>query len=187
MKKIISLILAAIMSLNLVACGGDVKTVKASDEEKQAVITAAQKCLDSDEFKSAVELYESTFETEANTPEIINALTFKYDNYEGMAVDFILFNVKADVGTVINEVFSGYDAIQFVVDRTTGTVYNSLTLQQKVLSMPIPILTTEDAAAMVMCSRTLRDNTSDWVYSEMEESTRFTSSDIKEINAAINK
>lgn len=187
MKKIISLILAAIMSLNLVACGGDVKTVKASDEEKQEVITAAQKCFNSDEFKSAVELYESTFETEANTPEIINALTFKYDNYEGMAVDFIIFNVKADVGTVINEVFSGYDAIQFVVDRTTGTVYNSLTLQQKVLSMPIPILTTEDAAAMVMCSSTLRDNTSDWVYSEMEESTRFTSSDIKEINAAINK
>ena len=36
-------------------------------------------------------------------------------------------------------------------------------------------------------SSTLNDNTSDWVYSEMEESTRFASSDIKEINAAINK
>ena len=99
MKKIISLILITIMSLNLVACGGDVKVQKASDEEKQAVIIAAQKCLDSDEFKSAVELYETTFETESNTPEIINALTFKYDDYEGMAVDFILFNVKVIVAS----------------------------------------------------------------------------------------
>ena len=37
MKKIISLILITIMSLNLVACGGDVKVQKASDEEKAAM------------------------------------------------------------------------------------------------------------------------------------------------------
>lgn len=152
MKKTLNLLLIATICIGLVACGGDVKVQKASDEEKQAVIMAAQKCLDSDEFKAAVELFETEFNTEANTPEIINALTFKYDNYEGIAVDFILFNVKADVGIITNDVFSGNEAIQFVVDRTTGTVYNSLTLQEKVLSMPIPIVTTEDAAAMVMCS-----------------------------------
>ena len=187
MKKLFKSLLLISLCLGLVACGGDVKEKDASNEEKQAVILAAKQCLESDGFKSAVELYETTFETEACEPEIINALTFKYDDYEGMAVDFILFNIKADTLTMKNGEGYAHESIQFVVDRTTGTVYNSLELEEKMVSMPIPIQTTEDAAAMVMCSPTLRENTSDYIWTEMEESTRFTSKDIKDINTEVKK
>lgn len=185
MKKVLCLLLAAVLCFGLVACKENVKAQPASDTDKQAVISAAKQCFESEAFVTAVELYETTFGEEATAPEIINALTFKWEDFNGIAVDFILFHVKADGAFLRDGETIVFDSVQFAVDRTTGTVYNSMELQDKMNNPPATNETMEDAAAWAMISSTLKQNTSDWVWTEMEESTRFTKSDIKEINQAL--
>ena len=61
------------------------------------MIAAAETYPNSDEFKSYVDLFETTYGQDAKKPEVTVAFTFQHDDVEGFAYDLILFNIKADV------------------------------------------------------------------------------------------
>ena len=184
MKKVIALLLIAVICLSAAACGAPkIEEVSASDGEKQLVIDAAKKALSTEEFKSYVEEFETKTGKKARTPEIAIALTFKFDDVNGYALDLVLFNVKCDVA--VGDGFN--DAVQFIVDNETGEVYDSATYREACANYRGEINSKQDAIIGFLNSGVLSNGQNDYLWSEMEESTRFTAADLKEINKAINQ
>jgi len=187
MKKACSILLALLLCLTLAACAAEPQKVPeadATDGEKQAVIDAAKDFFASETFANYVQLYKDTFGEDAAAPEIINALTFRCE-VEGYDLDLLLFNVKADAAVDINGEIFGADMLQFAVDRTDGTVYDSLSNMEFLNSFTGNIDSYEAAVLCFLNSGVLMNNTDDYIWSEHEEGTRFTQADIDEINAAI--
>lgn len=188
MKKILSLLLVAVMCLGFAACGGKkVDVTDASDEQLQAVIDAAQTYFNSKQFKEYVELFESTYGQDAKKPEIVVAFTFKYDDVMGQAYNLILFNIKADAAVDADGEIFGYDSIQVIIDNKTGTAYDSITYREECLNFDGNIETYEDGIIGFLNSGVLYEGSDDYLYSEMEISTRFTKDNIKEINNTLNQ
>ena len=179
MKRIMSFVLAIFMVLSMMACGGKVEAVDATDEQKQAVIQAAKACLNSEEFVSRVKVYENSTGETAKKPEITVAYTFQCD-VEGFNMDLILFEVKAMY--LVEEENAVFDRVQFVVDNKSGKIYDSATYQQQMNNFDGVIDSEEKAIIMLM---NINFSTNSYLWSETETSTKFTGKDLKEINAAI--
>ena len=179
MKRLLVMVFAALMLLSMMACGGKVDAVDATDEQKQAVIKAAQECLNSEIFLVYVDAYEKGTGEMAKKPEITVAFTFQSD-VEGYDMDLILFEAKASC--LIEEESTIYDRVQFAVDNKTGKIYDSISYRQLLNNFDGVVDSEEKAILMLM---NIDFNTKNYLWSETETSTKFTGSDLKEINAAI--
>jgi hypothetical protein len=182
MKKVIAMVLAAVLCVSMVACGAPkIEEKPASDGEKQLVIDSAKTALFSEEFQGYVKYFEDMTGSDSGNPEILNVFTFKHPDVEGMAMNLVLFNVKYNVG--VEE--CAFDTVQFVVDQETGEVYDSVTYRNEQYTGELK--DKHDAMIMFLHSGVLMDkNSNDYLWADNEESTRFTDADLKEINAAIN-
>ena len=188
MKKIVNGLLAGLLCLGLSACAGKkIKEVDATDEQLQIVIDAAIDYLHSELFQGYVSIFEESTGEESKKPEIEVALTFQYDDVEGIAYNLILLNIKTDAGIELeNEIFL-VDAIQVVIDVDTNTVYDSLTNIEEVNNFTGDIRTYEDGIFMFLNSGVLTIGNDGYIWTEHETSTRFTKKALEEINAAINE
>lgn len=178
MKRVLAMVCVAMMLLSLAACG-KVKAVDASSEDKTAVIEAAKACLNSEAFVGYVNAYENGTGEKAKTPEITVAFTFQCE-VEGYDMDLILFEAKASC--LIEEESVIYDRVQFVVDNKTGKIYDSLSYREQKNNFDGVINSEETAIIMLM---NINFSTNSYIWSETEISTKFTGSDLKEINAAL--
>lgn len=186
MKKLLSFLLAVVMCWCLVSCGEKkVEVIDASNEQMQAVIDAAQAYFESEQFKGYVELFENTYGQDAKQPEVVVAFTFKYDDVMGQAYDLILFNIKLDAAVDTGGEIIGYDSVQVIIDNITGTVYDSIVYREECLEFDGNIETYEDGIFGFLNSGVLYEGSDDYLYSEMEISTRFTKDNIKQINKAL--
>jgi len=188
MKKLLSVLLTAALCLGLAACGGPIDTVAATDEQKTAVIEAAKACFASEAYQTAVALYEQTTGEKAGAPEILTALTHRYDDHQGYTVDAVFFNVKTNVAITdaTGEVTGFYDKVQFAVDNSTGKVYDSLTWQDWLNNTDGTISSAEDALLLCLNSPVVIEGKNTILYSEAETTTFFEKADLNEINAAVN-
>lgn len=187
MKKLCILLISCFLFFTVSACQKKVEESDATDAELNTVIEAAQAYLNSDQFNDHVYLFENTYQKEAKSPEITVAFTFNYDDVEGLTYDLILFNINADVAVMDNGEIVGFDSIQVIVDKTTGTAYDSLTYLQERNNFDGTIKTYEDGIFGFLNSGTLINGNNDYLWSELETSTRFTKNNIKQINAALTK
>ena len=185
-KKFISLFMAAVLCLGLVACGGNkIETVQATDSEKQTVINAAVKFFESDAFVNGAALHAELSGEAAEAPELLSAYTLKHDDVEGYSVDLVLCNVKAWITVEHNGEYVAFDKVQFIVDNKTGTVYDSVSCEDAKNNFNGTISSEEDVMVMFLNSGVLLEGGDDRLWSENETSTRFKGSDLKEINKAV--
>lgn len=185
MKKFLLLGLSLIMCVSLAACSKKVEEQNASFDQLNAVITAAQNYLNSDEFQGHVSLFEATFGQEAKQPEITVAFTFEHDDVMGFAYNLILFNIKADTALDENGEVSGFDTIQVIIDTKDNKAYDSLTYNEARNNFDGEISTYEDGIIGFLNSGVLTSGNNDWLWSENEISTRFTKDNIKTINESL--
>ena len=127
MKKIISALLALLLCLSLIACSGETPVSTATDGEKQTVIDAANKCLNSAAFNDYLDLYASLFGEERSVPEITDALVYSCADFEGLAVEAIFFRVDANVAFMEGTTCVNNDHVIFAVNTVSGAVYDSIT------------------------------------------------------------
>lgn len=185
MKKLISIIMATVLCLSLTACSQpQVEQAPATDGEKQTVTDTIVNYVTGDEFKAHAQLYKDSFGEEPAAPQLNAAYTFKCD-VEGFAMDLLMLNISADIAVDHNGEIYGYEKFQVLIDNNSGTVYNSAEYMAKLDSFDGVINSEETAAMMLLCSSVLIEGGDDYIWSETEESSKFTDADIKEINAAI--
>lgn len=182
MKKFIILVLVALFTFSMFGCSKKVEESDASDAQLQAVITAAQNYLDSEEFKGYVERFETVFDKKSNAPEIVHAFTFQCDDVNGFALDLILFTIKADVSFEKNGESHTYDSFQVIIDTKDNQAYDSLKYVEERNNFDGTINTYEDAIIGFLNSGVLSSGNNDYFWSELETSTRFTKDNIKTIN-----
>ena len=186
MKKFVSLFMAAVLCLGLVACGDKkIDTVKATDSEKQTVINAAVKFFESDVFVKGAALHEELSGEAAELPELLSAYTLKYDDVEGYNVDLVLCNVKVWVTMEKNGEYIAFDKVQFIVDNKTGTVYDSVNYEDAKNNFNGTISSEEDVMIMFLNHGILYEGGDGYFWCDAETSTRFKGSDLKEINKAV--
>lgn len=185
MKKL--LILYFSLLLLCTGCSKKIESVDATDNQLNAVITAAETYVNSDQFKNYVELFETTYVQEAEKPEVTVAFTFQSDDVEGFAYDLILFNMKADVAYDDHGEIVGFDTIQVIIDTKTGTAYDSLSYNEARNNFTGEIKSYEDGIIMFLNSGVLMAGNNEYLWSETETSTRFTKDNIKSINNALSK
>ena len=147
---------------------------------------AANTYFSSDVFKGYVEDYEKTFEETTHKPEITVAFTFEYDDVYGRAYDLILLNAKAKVRFEKNGEVHVFDSLQIIIDNKTGIAYDSLTYVEECNNFMGEVNEYEDAIIGFLNSGALIAGNNDYLWSELETSTRFTKDNIKTINAALN-
>ena len=186
MKKFFALLAAAVLGLALTACG-PIETASATDAQKAAVTDAAKACLASEAYQNAVRLYEETTGETACAPELLTAIVHHCEDYDGYTVDAIFFRVKADVAVIdaSGAVIGFTDSIRFAVDTTTGTVYDSLTYEERLNNLTGAIGSVEDAILLAMNTPAVCDGKNVQLWSETETSTFFEKADLKEINTAV--
>ncbi len=185
MKKTLIFIFTLLLAISLGACSKKIEEQDASSDELNTVITATQNYLSSDEFKGYVDLFETTFGQDANTPEVKVAFTFKHDDVEGFAYDLILLNIQADAAFNDNGEVVGFDAIQVIIDNKDRKAYDSITYNTERNNFTGEIKTYEDAIIGFLNSGVLINGGNDYLWSETETSTRFSKDNIKQINAAL--
>ena len=186
-KKFLALLAAAALCLALAACGGPIKTEAATDTQKTAVTDAAKACLASEGYQTAVRLYEETTGAAACAPQLLTAIVYHCDDYEGHVVDAIFFRVKADVATTdaSGEVTGFTDSILFGVDTATGTVYDSLTYEEQLNNVDGVIDSAEEAILFAMNTPAVCEGKNVQLWSDTETATFFEKADLEEINAAL--
>lgn len=185
MKKFISVLMAALLCLSLAACGSEIETAPATEEQLGTVTETVVNYLTSDSYKAHRELYKTAFGTEPSEMELISAYTFKCD-MEGFDMDLLLLRVKGDIAVDHAGEIYGYEYVQIAIDNKSGTVYNSAELMAKLDSFDGTITSEETAVMMLMNNPVLIEGGDGTFWSETEESTKFAKDDIKAVNDAIN-
>lgn len=183
MKKLITLFTTIIICLSLTACSEPKITEKAATEqEKQAVIDAAIKFVDSDVFTTGQKLYEDISGNKSESPVFTKAYTLKCDDIEGYSVDLVLCCV--DVWLSHDD--AAYDRTEFIVDNSTGEMYDGLTYSEKKHNFTGTINSYEDVMVFLLNSGVLyEEKNTGMFWSKNETCTRFTKDDLKEITASI--
>lgn len=104
MKKMIALLLAAVVCMSLAACGGN-KTDKAADgksngltAEQRLVADAVNNELQSEKFAAWQTLYKETTASDPKAPEVSAVMHYIIEDFEGEKMDCYLVDITADVG-----------------------------------------------------------------------------------------
>lgn len=183
MKKIISFIMASLLCFSLTACSEPkITETPATETEKATVLNAAIKFVDSDAFINGRDLYEQISQKKSELPVFTKAYTLKCDDVEGYSVDLVLCNV--DVWLSTND--AAYDKIQFIVDNTTGEMYDSMTYSERKHNFTGTITSYEDVMILFLNSGILsEEKNTGYFWSEYEICTRFTTEDMAEITQAV--
>ena len=187
MKKLLCTLLALTLCLCLMACGSTVPVEDASDADKQLVLTAAKTCLGTDAFNGYLDQYAALTGEDRAVPEIVDAVLYHCDDIEGFPVDAVFFRVSANVAWSGVNGDAMHDTVLFAIDNTTGTVYDSITHENELVSFDGTITSAEDAILACMNSPVLFEGADDFIWGETETASRFSKSDIKELNAALNR
>lgn len=138
MKKLLSLLMAAIMCLSIVACGENGKTgdklAGDPDEvgltnEQQLIVEGVNAKLSAEEFAGWQSLYREFTGEEPKSPEIANITHYQIDDFDGEKVDCYLINISADVAYWIDEGAeqgSIESNLYLIIDGKTETVYDNI-------------------------------------------------------------
>ena len=116
MKKLVALLLVAVMCFALVACGSK-KPVQSEIEnfsEKTNVeltVEAVNALLASKEYAQKTAKYEDTFQQKVRTPKVTYVMEYHLDSFDGFALNLLLINLEID-----------YAVDDGAMDRTTLVV-----------------------------------------------------------------
>lgn len=92
MKKMLALLLAAMLCVGLVACGGGEPA-----QEQQMVADAVKELIQSETFADWQSLYKEFSGEESGTPEVTNVTHYQIDDFEGKEMDCYLVNISAGI------------------------------------------------------------------------------------------
>ena len=194
MKKILALLLVSIMTLSLVACGGNNANAETNDnqtsqtetsnesnltEQQQMVVDATNQVLASDSFKEIVSAYEEASQSEAKEPKVVQAIDYQLDDFNGYKVDVMLIKLQADV-MYDNAIYKDF---QILVDKESGEVYDkvSLNVAEWSNSFDGTCKSEEDVKPMLlMCYSFLEQNGLLWT--DSETLVELTEADLEVIN-----
>lgn len=190
MKKIMAVVMSAVLCLCFAACGSEPKIEKAeaSDSEKQVVIDAAVKFFTSDTYTNGAQLFKDLTTKEPSAPKFVAAYTLKCDDVEGFSVDYVLCNVKAEIAWESNGSTVSNDVILFIVDNKTGKVYDTISYDATLAEFDYIMDDEESVALCLLMSGILQEGSSNgYFWGESEQSTCFKGSDLKEIQKALDE
>ena len=183
MKKLTAILMAILVCLSLTACGEPkITETAATEQEKQTVIDAAIKFVDSDVFINGQKIYADNSGKETELPVFTKAYTLKCDDVEGYSVDLVLCCV--DVWLANDNI--AWNKIEFIIDNKTGEMYDGMTYMERKNNFTGTINSYEDVMVMFLNSGILyEEKNSGNFWSEQEICTRFTKDDMKEITLAV--
>ncbi len=148
MKKLIALLLAAVMCLSLAACGGKNDTIVSSENNtivsndapanivvdgkeisaKDFLIEHLSAYIQSDEYLARKAAFEKTFGQEAQPFAVTCAFELIMDDFgrEHLPLHFLM--VKANCDSFVDGI--GYDTVSMAIDYDTGTVYDQFSVDE---------------------------------------------------------
>jgi uncharacterized protein YacL len=117
MKKLVALLLVAVMCFALVACGSK-KPVQSEIEnfsEKTNVeltVEAVNALLASKEYAQKTAKYEDTFQQKVRTPKVTYVMEYHLDSFDGFALNLLLIKPFGACGaafaSLLTQVFSNF-------------------------------------------------------------------------------
>ena len=141
MKKIISILLASVMTFSLVACGGNETVpetvIETADEkltldegQKQLIINSINAKFESEEFVEWSELYTEFTGNTPKTPKVTHITHYTIDDFEGAKMNCYMVNIAADVAYWVNkdaEQGAVEESFRLFIDCSTQTTYDNIT------------------------------------------------------------
>lgn len=134
MKKMLACLLAAVMSLSLVACGNkteeadtltNVEVNGVETSVKDFIVEHLNEYTQSENYLSMVKGFEDSTGKQAREFAVTNVVELKVDGIGANSIDLHFLLVKAQCDIAVTDGF--YDAIPLVVDYETGEVYDQFT------------------------------------------------------------
>ena len=134
MKKILALLLAAVLCLSLAACGGKNDTSVSSDAPANIVVDGKEisakdfliehlsAYIQSDEYLARTAEFEKTFGQEAQPFAVTYAFELKLDGWGSENQPLHFFMVKANCNYCMDS--GSADSMIMAIDYDTGTVYD---------------------------------------------------------------
>lgn len=140
MKKILALLLAAVLCLSLAACGGKNDTSVSSDapanivvdgkevSAKDFLIEHLRAYIQSEAYLARKAAFEEMFEMDAQPFAVTYAFELKMDSNGGEGQLLHFFMVKANCDSFVDGM--GYDSVTMAIDYDTGTVYDQFSVDE---------------------------------------------------------
>lgn len=120
------------MGQNNGAASGEEAGIEIQEADIQAIGTWLNKKLTSEEFLAWQELYQVFTGEEPGIPEVIHAMRYQIEDFDGVEVDCFLVNVAADVAYWVNEEAqqgAADESFQFLIDVKTMKNYDNITTE----------------------------------------------------------
>ncbi len=199
MKKLTVLLLAAVMCLSLVACGGkkDENTGVSSDGDAPANIVVDGKevsakdfliehlsaYIQSEAYLARKAAFEENFAQEAQPFAVTYAFELKVDDFGRECLPLHFFMVKANCDSFVDGM--GYDSVTMAIDYDTGTVYDQFSVDESGMEKSEKEQSIYIAAAGGIFKSA--DYNGETIFVDSETHIPLSDSDIAEVNQALSK
>lgn len=195
MKRLIALLLAAVLCLSLAACGGKNDTSVSSDAPANIVVDGKEisakdfliehlnAYIQSDEYVARKTEFENTFGQEAQPFAVTYAFELKMDNYGNEGIPIHFFMVKANCNYCMDG--GSGDSMIMAIDYDTGTVYDQFSVDESWMEKG----NKEEAICVAVATGCFgsSDYNGDPIFTDSEVHIPLSDSDIAEINRALTK
>lgn len=195
MKRLIALLLAAVLCLSLAACGGKNDTSVSSDAPANIVVDGKEisakdfliehlsAYIQSDEYLARTAEFEKTFGQEAQPFAVTYAFELKMDNYGNEGIPIHFFMVKANCNYCMDG--GSGDSMIMAIDYDTGTVYDQFSVDESWMEKG----NKEEAICVAVATGCFgsSDYSGDPIFTDSEVHIPLSDSDIAEINQALSK
>lgn len=195
MKRLIALLLTAVLCLSLAACGGKNDTSVSSDAPANIVVDGKEisakdfliehlsAYIQSDEYLARTAEFEKTFGQEAQPFAVTYAFELKMDNYGNEGIPIHFFMVKANCNYCMDG--GSGDSMIMAIDYDTGTVYDQFSVDESWMEKG----NKEEAICVAVATGCFgsSDYSGDPIFTDSEVHIPLSDSDIAEINQALSK
>ncbi len=197
MKKLTALLLAAVMCLGLVACGGkkDENTPVSSDAPANIVVDGKEVSakdfliehlsayIQSEAYLARKAAFEETFAQDAQPFAVTRAFELKLNDFGSESLSLHFFMVKANCDSFVDGM--GYDSVAMAIDYDTGTVYDQFSVDESWMEKSEKEQSIYIAAAGG-CFKSA-DYNGEPIFVDSETHIPLSDSDIAEVNQALSK
>ena len=140
MKKILALLLAAVLCLSLAACGGENDTSVSSDAPANIVVDGKEisakdfliehlsAYIQSDEYLARTAAFEEAFGKDAQPFAVTYAFELQLDGWGSERQPMRFFMVKANCDSFVDDTW--LDSVTMAIDYDTGTVYDQYSVDE---------------------------------------------------------
>ena len=140
MKKILALLLAAVLCLSLAACGGKNDTSVSSDAPANIVVDGQEVSakdflieylsayIQSDEYLARTAAFEEAFGKDAQPFAVTYAFELQLDGWGSENQPMRFFMVKANCDSFVDDTW--LDSVTMAIDYDTGTVYDQYSVDE---------------------------------------------------------